>query len=608
MLAQLSPADKVSIVAISRAIQTETCTLTISALAAKLGIPLMTESRHRKRLMERILAQPAEPIAPSVPAYALHLVRTLCHRSGAVSMNNERRSYADWFKATVADLHDKGVSWVDLASLTGISLDTLEGFSKHRYPICDKESISPAHQQLAMIWSESAPHHRKSLEHFWLHLQRRHRDFAVTYKEMRQILIDLGLYGLRGPKIQNHGAQVKKIFDPHAIWEGDAKQIKVNVNGHCFVYHWYAFVDQTTTLLVGSTMGDKESAQEFLAALKDGGERCETYPIGILIDNRLEGSDIGPIRDFCMEHQIELLRIFPGSSKTNGNIENNFSIFESQVGDIQLRGTTPYDIGQAVARALVEVFTQQRNHRPRRRLGDRTPAEAASNAKRPEEARTAIEKMARRFDRENRQIDDKWSLMRPAREHFGKLELGSIDKIKAELGKYPLNDILAAQASYIAQIVKHPDRGYGPEYFLAILRHKRETKAKEIYNETYRAGVELAEKIFSRHQSDLQRYANDVLDLLIEIQDEPTPAHQMLGLDAICWWLVGFGSTDHAAAIWRLVGDYAAATQAMTLRWWSAVNEYVTDRIGLFLHSQNDLQPTPNGLDGGGRKVSASIQ
>jgi hypothetical protein len=600
--------DKVSIVAISRAIQAETRTHTIGALAAQLGVPLMTESRHRQQFMKKILAQPTEHAASSVPTYVMDLIKILCHRSGAISMNNERRSYADWFKAALADSHDKGVSWVELASLTGISLDTLERFSNHRYPIDDKRPISPAHQQLASIWASSAPHHRKSLENFWLHLQRRHRDSAVTYKEMRQILIDLGLYGLRGPKIQNHGAQVKKTFDPHAIWEGDAKQIKVTVNGMCFVYYWYAFVDQTTTLLVGSTIGQQESAKEFLTALKDGGDKCATYPIGILIDNRLEGSDIGPIRDFCRDYQIELLRIFPGSSKTNGNIENNFSIFESQVGEIQVRGTTPYDIGQAVAKALVEVFTQQRNHRPRRRLGDRTPSEAASNAKRPEAARTAIEKMARRFDRENRQIDEKWCLIRPAREHFGQLEPGSIDKIKAELGKYPLNDILAAQASYIAQIVRCPDHRYGPEYFLAILRHKRETKAKEIYNETYRAGVELAGQILSRHLSDPQSYADGVLDLLIEIQDEPTPAHQMLRLDAMCWWLVGFGSPDHAAAIWRRVGDYATATQAMTLRWWSQVNEYVTDRIGLFLQLQNDSLKTPSGLYGGVRKVSSILQ
>ena len=82
----------------------------------------------------------------------------------------------------------------------------------------------------------------------------------------------------------------------------------------------------------------------------------------------------------------------------------------------------------------------------------------------------------------------------------------------------------------------------------------------------------------------------------------------MLRLDAICWWLVGFGSTDDAAAIGQLVGDSAAATQAMTLGCWSVVNECVTDRNGLPLHLQIDSQHTPIGIYGGGRKGSVSLQ
>jgi hypothetical protein len=81
MLAQLSPMDKVSIVAISRAIQAETRTHTIGALAAQLGVPLMTESRHRQQFMKKILAQPTEHAASSVPTYVTDLIKILCHRS-----------------------------------------------------------------------------------------------------------------------------------------------------------------------------------------------------------------------------------------------------------------------------------------------------------------------------------------------------------------------------------------------------------------------------------------------------------------------------------------------------------------------------------------------
>lgn len=76
------------------------------------------------------------------------------------------------------------------------------------------------------------------------------------------------------------------------------------------------------------------------------------------------------------------------------------------------------------------------------------------------------------------------------------------------------------------------------------------------------------------------------MDILLEIQDEPTPAHRMLRLEALCWWLVGRGTREQISALWRHVGDIAEATRAMTLRWWSSINEYVTDRIGLLLHGQ----------------------
>ncbi|MHA0110702.1 hypothetical protein ACXYUI_26585, partial [Klebsiella pneumoniae] len=120
--------------------------------------------------------------------------------SGGITANCERRSYAPWFKDALVDLHDKGATWVELAALTRISIDTLEGFAAGRSPFGVKQAISPMHQELGEIWQNAAPYHRKTLEKFWLYLQRRHRDLAVTYADMRQILIDLDLYSLRGPK------------------------------------------------------------------------------------------------------------------------------------------------------------------------------------------------------------------------------------------------------------------------------------------------------------------------------------------------------------------------------------------------------------------------
>jgi transposase InsO family protein len=284
-------------------------------------------------------------------------------------------------------------------------------------------------------------------------LGKKHPGVSISAKRLRQILINLGLRYPRGPKTRDIGTQVKRPFAPHAIWEGDGKQVNIIINGLRSVYSWYAFVDQNTTLIVGSATHATESSTNFLQALKNGKFKTGTLPVGVLIDNRLSDEDMSPIDEFCKEHQIVLLRTFPGNSKSNGNIENNFSLFESLVGPIRLFGSHD-QIAQQVATLVIEIFTGLRNNTRRPRLNGQTPADAAPQAKRPEHMRSAIESMANRFTQEIKDIDFKWNLIHEARQHFGHLSPESVQKTKRLLCKYPVMDIIAAQAAYLAQIKK----------------------------------------------------------------------------------------------------------------------------------------------------------
>jgi hypothetical protein len=89
---------------------------------------------------------------------------------------------------------------------------------------------------------------------------------------------------------------------------------------------------------VGSSVTAAESSEAFLSALKSGRQQQGAFAIGVLIDNRLGESDLDMVRSFCIEHRIVLARIFAGNSKSNGHIENNFSIFERFVGDVYVSG------------------------------------------------------------------------------------------------------------------------------------------------------------------------------------------------------------------------------------------------------------------------------
>jgi len=586
MLTRLSKIDKVSIVALAKQIEKKEGTTTISALADQLGVSLMSENRNRAALVERLTRDGEAPVAVGLDeplVAAKKLIGSLMERSGALSGNRERASYPPWFKDQIVELNDQGHTYSLLSSLTGISVETLTGFrATQASRVFEKGSIDTLSLQIAAIWAEAPQRFRKNLDSFWYYLGKKHPDVSISSERLRQTLINLGLRYPRGPKTKDIGTQVKRPFEPHAIWEGDGKQIKICLNGREHVYSWYAFVDQNTTLIIGSAIEGTESSVNFLNALKSGKFKAGMCPIGILIDNRLSDEDMSPINDFCKQHNIVLVRTFPGNSKSNGNIENNFSLFESLVGPINLFGNAD-QIARQVAELVIEIFTGLRNNSRRPRLHGKTPKEAAQGARRPENTRSAIERMSNRFDREIKDIDFKWELIEPARQHFGHLSEESELKIKRLLSKYPVMDIIAAQAAYLAQIAKYPDNTYLSEYFMAIMRHKRESIAKHTYNESYRASIVLAQQLDAAYTKSAEEYAMLVVDELSKLPEFKTPSERMLHLDTLCWWLVRYSSKNSLRELWRRVGDLSETNRAITLRWWQQINEYVSERIGALM-------------------------
>jgi transposase InsO family protein len=585
MLTKISDIDKVSIVAFAKEIEKEANTSTISELSRSLKIPLMSENRNREDLIKRILAETPKPETKLKFSLIKKIISFLLEKSGAVQNNKIRKSYAPWFKSFILDLN-KEVTFTELAELTNVSTETLMGFSSEKLYLLEKKPIDSKHDLLATAWSGASGRQRKTLESFWFYLGTYFPELSISFKEMRENLIELGLRSPRGPQIKDRGALVKKPFAPHAIWEGDGKEIKIRINGEEFIFSWYAFTDQRTTLLVGSNIAKTESSTNFLAAIKEGRDKMGFYSIGILIDNKLADNDYSSISEFCKEHNIVIVKTFPGTPKTNGNIENNFSIFERYVGEINIIGTNPEELACQIAKNIIEVFTQQRNHRERKRLFGKTPIEACKNLLRPEHNRTEIEKLASRLEKKIKSHEINWNLISEARKKFENLTIESENKIKKEIFRYSQNEIVAAEASYLAQISKHPENKYGPEYFLAILRYKREAIAKRTYNEAFRAGIEKANILLSDKYETPEETAENIIAEFLELQNEKSPLRRILRLDALSLWMVGYSTKYSIEELWRLVVGLSEKTLVLNLKWWSSIVEYLNDKIGNLLFNE----------------------
>ena len=513
------------------------------------------------------------------------LFRLLLIKSGGISDNQERISYAPWLKEAIIKLHDKGCPYKIIELATGISVKTMENFKitiQRNMP--QKRPLSELHQLILSAWNKSKHHQRKYLYQFRYHLDVYYPEIKISFNELRQVLIDLGLKYPRGPKIKDEGATVKKKFDPHTIWEGDGKQMTIVLNGEIFQYCWYAFIDQSTTLLVGSSVTNTESSASFLKALKEGKKTANFFAMGVLIDNRMPESELSSVQEFCKEYGITIVRTFPGNSKSNGHIENNFGIFERQVSQIFVQGRTPDDIARSIAKNIIEIFTQQRNHSSRKKLGGRTPAEVNDgNIKRPEHTKSALEALRDRFQKEEINIDNKFKIVEGLLSHFLPFSNESLDKFKRTIKKYSDIDLIAATASFLGQKSKHPDEQFGPEYFLAILRNKREQRAKETYNESFRAGMDMVTTLpasFQGPDASKKNMEKSICESIAKALEMPSEAQKLCYLEAMAWWMVEFSVSNDLPKLWRKLGKEIERSIQFSLKTCAQVVEFFYNLLG----------------------------
>ena len=154
-----------------------------------------------------------------------------------------------------------------------------------------------------------------------------------------------------------------------------------------------------------------------------------------------------------------------------------------------------------------------------------------------------------------------------------------------QLGKYPSGDILFAQTQYLAQIFKYPDQTYRSEYFMAILRHKREEEAKRVFNEAWRAGAAQMRELMPPPQPiPPKERAKDILEVFVEILDMATPAEWMVELDALAWWLIHYSRQASLPELWTAVENEVVTSKVMSLKQWGEIKDYLSRLLGDFLY------------------------
>ena len=159
MYDMLTAKDQVSIAAIAREINVQCGSTEIAVIAKMLGVSLMSEWRNRQTIPERLAPAPI-PVEVDIErdrqlTLARGIIALLMEKSSAVQSNDERNTYALWFKQYITKLLDEGASYKRISLLTGISEDNLPRFRRDASLLLTKEPCSEDHEFIQKAWDEA---------------------------------------------------------------------------------------------------------------------------------------------------------------------------------------------------------------------------------------------------------------------------------------------------------------------------------------------------------------------------------------------------------------------------------------------------------------------
>ncbi len=342
------------------------------------------------------------------------------------------------------------------------------------------------------------------------------KNLGMTYRQALAWLSKLGFVNPRGVFLKNTGLDRIIRFNPNSVWGTDGKMINVIINGVNYRWVWQCLIDYKTTVIVGGLVTPFENTENLLNAIKASKNKTGVTPLAIVMDNRLS-ENLPAIKEYLDKYGIEVIKIFPGNSKSNGIIENNFHIFERWIGGkIIVEGENMSALSKSIAQMIVEIFTQLRNHK-KFKNSSKSPQKIMNESmdnppsqKEIETMKEKIDELVNRFKRENDipeiSIQKEMAIEQAAactavkdKETFCK---------RLSRTEYTHNLILEAIAIYKTRTLQNPEKNYDHTYFGGILRNLVNDSYLECLN------TNLNDVYYHHYEELKKRYKNDILNNL----------------------------------------------------------------------------------------------
>jgi len=230
-----------------------------------------------------------------------------------------------------------------------------------------------------------------------------------------------------------------RTYFPSAQWLGDGMGINFCWGGETFTFNLEAIVDPAVGSVIGISVTDAEDEASVRLAYEHAVMTTGSRPLAMSLDNRPSnhspatrkavGATLGgrlqiPLQDaMCLAHSAALaaicspslacgsysprfiegtllIRSTPGRGQAKAPCEGAFGLFSQALPDLVLDKGTPRDMAREALHLIATAWFRGSNGKPRKRLGNLSPAQAYTNSRpTPEqlaEARAAFIELLRR--------------------------------------------------------------------------------------------------------------------------------------------------------------------------------------------------------------------
>jgi len=395
---------------------------------------------------------------------------------GAVGGGPSRRTYHESFRQFVLDQMGDGKPGSRLglevvADTTGVPLGTLKDWISTRHDVHPDSSPSgqpPQDSQpeesspkipslkfsdptLATILSEFS-RWKGGFTDFCQHLRDHHR---VPHGNTHISSI-LEAAAMRTPKRRGVSSSpwssgTFERFFPGAQWVGDGKHLVISWNSELLAFNLEAIIDPASDALVGVKITDTENEEAVLKAYEQAKLTTEKDPLALTLDNK-DFNHTQKIKD-----TIEPAKLLPStlaSPTSKAPIEGAFGLFSQTAPPLLVAGDSARDTARSALELMVLLWAWGRNHKPRSRLGNRTPAqayqEASPTAEEIAKAKEAILRLEQRQEAMRRTREAKADPVRRQLllENLNALGIQNAETLATQLSTYSREAIVRGLAKF----------------------------------------------------------------------------------------------------------------------------------------------------------------